>query len=231
MANHQSRAATDGNSAEILATTQASFIAALNRYYGESDIVRLERIGGNKKTDVVVYFENGDRRRLQIKNGSSTGHHVDRRPLARVPEEIRNAVSTICLSELSTGSRPEFRKEYTMPSVEQGFQYIDIAFLGTEAQYRPQDLILTQLENGVIVKASIRPIVDFMTTVLDRMYDPARKGPQGKTIALCPEFAIQRRGGEGYHPDGRPKGQPDDIQLKLKTGVAVLRAHPFTRFL
>jgi len=219
----QSNAALRGYSAEKLVCTQKTFQTALAVYFGKP-IKSICRITGNKKSDNKVKFEDGSSLNLQVKNGTSKAHHVDRRPIERVPECIRSMTNSICLLRID-----DF--VYTIPTLEQWIECINELFLGTEEEFVPDYLILTEVNDTDIVSAYIESIPNFMKCVKNNAFDNIRVGDRGHTITGGPEFALQRRGGEGKNKDGSPKGRPNDIQLKLKTGKNVIESHSFIKLI
>jgi len=233
MQSVQSLAARDGFAVETVACTQVSLREALERYFGLGPITSIAKIGGNKKSDNLVTFESGEELTLQFKNGTSTGHQVDRRPLNKVPEPFRGMASQVCLA---TGKgrevRPEFVVDnYQVPSRHEWLALVDRLFLGEEPEYQPTHIVLTVFKDGEIVSAEIETTDDFMAAVESNAFDTVCIGKQGHTITGGPEFALQRRGGEGKKPDGSPKGNPDDLMMKVKTGKKAMENHNWVKLI
>lgn len=219
----QSTAARTGYSAEKLLCTQPIVLKVLEIHFGKP-IKSISRITGNKKSDNRVIFEDNSIFNLQVKNGTSNAHHVDRRPLERIPECIRTMTSHICLFRTD-------EPEYTIPTTEQWFEVVNELFLGNEKDFIPDYILLTEVKDNEIVSLYIESIPTFMACVKNNIFKSVRIGDRGHTITGGPEFALQRRGGEGKNKDGTPKGRPDDIQLKLKTGKHVMDSHSFTKLI
>jgi hypothetical protein len=141
--------------------------------------------------------------------------------------------SQVCLA---TGKgrevRPEFVVEnYQVPSNEEWLTLVDQLFLGEEPEYQPTHIVLTVLKDGEIVSAEIETTDDFMAAVRTNAFPTVRLGPGNHTITGGPEFALQRRGGEGKKPDGSPKGNPDDLMMKVKTGKKAMENHNWVKLI
>jgi hypothetical protein len=219
----QATAARTGFAAEKIVCTQTLVRTVLQLHFNKP-IQSISVIKGNKKSDNRVTFEDGSTLNLQVKNGTSQAHHVDRRPVERIPECIRSMASYVCLSRTE-------QAEYIVPTCQEWIEVVNELFLGTEREFIPDYLLLTEVNEGQIISMSIESIPNFMQVVKNNAFDSVRIGDRGHTITGGPEFALQRRGGEGKREDGTPKGRPDDIQLKLKTGKYIMESHSFTKLI
>lgn len=222
-----SAAAKSGNNAEDLFASDPRVHAALIKYHSQKSVVSSKRIGGSgKKTDVQFTFDK-DTARYQLKNSSSVGYagHLGRKTLEEYTQdvELRTTLRKFLLED-----RQNPQIELPKPITEEiAKKLIRDALLGLEKEYEPTHMIHV-VSDSSIKRVFICPMPDllkYFESKAQAVFNQGKKGTKiTRTIMLSPGITIQRRGGEGYNPDGTPKGRPDDIQTKIGITQAMLSA-------
>lgn len=222
------KGAKDGYDAEYIFTKQPNIKVGLEGFFNKQ-IVEFERIWG-KKSDVIIYFEDGTKTFTQNKNFKNpnmvNAHSINRRCLEDLPVEFQGIASNICLGQprksgtLKGQTREKFLCDYVPPCKEDSKNLARSAILGNEPEYQPEYMILTYMEKPIIKKLRIEPMSSFLDAIDTAMYDKPEVGPSGTTLYLCPEISMQRKG-------GKKERRPDDIQFKFQTNNKILARHNF----
>jgi len=215
-----SDAATSGNDAEDLFASDPRVHTALLKYHSQNAVVSSESLGGSrKKTDVRFTFDTNTTMGYQLKNSDSPGYagHLGRKPLEEytADEELRTTLRTFLLED-----RQNPQIETPNPfAIEVGKRLIRETLLGLEKEYEPTHMVHVVSDRNTIKRVFICPIQVLLKYFEDKAHVVFNQGKKGikitRSITLSPGITIQRRGSEGYYPDGTPKGRPDDIQTKI----------------
>ena len=198
-----SQVAKDGNKAEFDFCTNTSIRHFLQRYFGK-EIRGMKKIGGQKKSDILLTFADTSTLNLQLKSGTGGGRgwSCDRRALGNLPLDELGAtlVGNICLKK---GTE---RVAAATPS-----DLIRTLLLGTEEQYKPTHFVHIDVnkETGQLKELTICS-ADAVVAALQKEAYPSLV-PKKTCVHLSPRLYLQRKGG------GVKDHSPDDIQLKLKS--------------
>jgi hypothetical protein len=133
-----------------------------------------------------------------------------------------------------TVSKGDAKPVHAVFSDEETTMLIRHILAGDKPAHEPQFLVVTFDRNKPSEESYICPmerVVEWMTTHLPEHDTRMPIARQHGTVNLCGSrgslegLTLQRRGGEGHHPDGTPKGHPDAIQtkIKLKKGSELLK--------
>ena len=198
--------ALSGNIAERLLTTSQEVRHAFEAHFAKN-IRNISKIGGVKKGDVRIDFEDGCSR-IQNKNGGgcTRGWSANRAPVDRyaaiLPEESRRHFTTlldnVCLL-----------KGFQRPEVIQPKDFIAQLILGNDPENAPTHFTHTKLVDGNISELSILPASEFIEWLSAQAYQTFR--PARTCVHLSPQIYLQRKGG-----DGPSESRPNEIQLKIK---------------
>jgi hypothetical protein len=194
--------AKSGFSAEDLICKSVEAREALVVYFGKP-IKEIRQIGGRKKADHTILFEDGTSVTSQLKNGTGGGRgwSFDRRDATNLPttsEPIKSLAKAVCLKD---GER--------ITAIPNDKEMIKALLLGTEAESSPQFVIHTTVTDGKITGLSICTAIAFVEAVLKDAYEfcVAKR----TCVHLTPLIYFQRKGG------GSTDKNPNHIQCKLKT--------------
>jgi hypothetical protein len=190
-----------GNKAETMFCKSPKVSKALSDYF-EMNVVRCEKIGSRKKSDVLITFEDGSQTRLQLKNGKGGGRgwSFDRRHVNELPTNdlVKDQLKTVCLKHDGQRSNVPMDKEL-----------IKMLFTGDDITQKPSYVAHVILENDDIASLSICSMTLFLETLISESYQNCVL--KRTCVHLTPCIYLQRKGG------GKKDHSPDDIQAKLRS--------------
>lgn len=205
--------AKSGFSAEDLICKSREATQALVNYFGKP-IKEIQKIGGRKKADNLIVFEDGTSVRFQLKNGTGGGRgwSFDRRNVDDLPtmnDAIKCLAKAVCLKN---GERCVAANDKQM---------ITTLLLGTDASSAPQFVVHTHVVDEKIVELSICTAEAFVEAVLKDAYEFCMA--KRTCVHLTPLIYFQRKAG------GSADKRPDDIQCKLKKMPDCITKLPLTQ--
>lgn len=203
--------ARSGFSAEELLCRSTDILRSIGREYFHKEIVNCEKIKGNKKSDVLITFQDGTQTRVQLKNGTGGGRgwSFDRRSVDLLPitDEAKELIRVVCLKK--SGERKDVAKDENL---------IKTLIFGTDDENKPEHFIHTTVENGKIVQIGICSASEFIDTVLKDIYETVCA--KRTCVHITPLIYLQRKGG------GTADHSPNDIQAKLRCMPDCMRTIP-----
>lgn len=193
--------AKSGNRAEDILCESTDILKYLGSQYFKKTIVKCEKIGGKKKSDICITFDDKSQITIQMKNGNGGGRgwSFDRRSVDNLPtnDSMKELVKNVCLK--AGGERKE---------VPNNKELIQILLLGNDKNTKPQYFIHTNIKDGKIELLSVCTASIFIETLLKGMYENCNA--KKTCVHLTPLIYLQRKGG------GKTDHSPNDIQAKLR---------------
>lgn len=205
--------AKSGFSAEDLICKSPEATQALVNYLGKP-IKEIQKIGGRKKADNLIVFEDRTSVRFQLKNGTGGGRgwSFDRRNVDDLPttnDAIKCLAKAVCLKN---GERCVAANDKEM---------ITALLLGTDASSAPQFVVHTNVVDGKIIELSICTANAFIECVLKDAFEMCVA--KRTCVHLTPLIYFQRKGG------GSAEKNPNHIQCKLKKMPECMTKLPLTQ--
>ena len=175
-------------------------LQSLSQYFGKQ-IIKCEKIKGNKKSDICITFEDGIETTAQIKNSTSTstrGWSFDRRSIDNIPtnDYVKELIQAVCLKN---GERKDVIMDHDL---------YKRLMLGDDEKYKPQHFIHTMIKNGEIESLSICPANVFIDKIFEGLYENFNS--KRTCVHISPLIYLQRKGGN------KTDHAPNDIQAKLR---------------
>ena len=200
--------AKSGNAAEDLLCVSTAVLDALGTQYFGKKIVKSEKVPGRKKSDVIITFEDGTQRTIQVKNGTGGGRgwSFDRRSVDNMPtdEQIKELLKVVCLK--SGGERE---------AVANSKELLRKLFLGDDDANMPQDMLHTNNKDGVIESLSVCSMDAFLEAICKEAYEECNA--KRTCVHLTPRVYLQRKGG------GKADHSPNQIQAKLRSMPPIMK--------
>jgi hypothetical protein len=200
--------AKSGNAAEDILCKSTIALDGLGTQYFGKKIVKCERVPGRKKSDVIITFEDGTQRTIQVKNGTGGGRgwSFDRRSVDNMPtdEQIKELLKVVCLKSGGERKAVANRKELLRKLI-----------LGDDDASIPQDIIHTNAKNGVIESLSVCSMDAFLEAICKEAYEECNA--KRTCVHLTPRVYLQRKGG------GKADHSPNQIQAKLRSMPPIMK--------
>ena len=200
--------AKSGNAAEDILCKSTIAVDGLGTQFYKKKIVKCERVPGRKKSDVIITFEDGTQRTIQVKNGTGGGRgwSFDRRSVDNMPtdEQIKKLLKVVCLK--SGGERK---------AVANSKELLRKLILGDDDASIPQDIIHTNAKNGVIESLSVCSMDAFLEAICKEAYEECNA--KRTCVHLTPRVYLQRKGG------GKADHSPNHIQAKLRSMPPIMK--------
>lgn len=195
--------AISGNRAEDLFCESNDIQHYIGSQYFNKKIVKCKKITGNKKSDILITFDDDSQATIQVKNGNGGGRgwSFDRRSVNDLPttnHSIKELTQIVCLKQ--DGERKETVNDTEM---------IKRLLLGDDERTKPEYFIHTNVKNGKIESLSVCTVALFIEKILEEVYEKCNS--KKTCVHLSPLIYLQRKGG------GKADHSPNDIQAKLRS--------------
>ena len=174
----------------------------LGSQYFVKIITKCEKIGGCKKSDVCITFDDDSQTTAQLKNGHGGGRgwSFDRRPINNIPtnEHVIELINNVCL-----------KREGERKNIKMDNELIQKLLFGDDELTKPQHFLHTYIQNEKIISLPVAPAPLFIDTIIKNIYEifNAKK----TCVHLSPLIYLQRKGGS------KTDKSPNDIQAKLSS--------------
>lgn len=197
-----SETASSGFKAETILCVSPDVLEQLGLQYFGKQILSCKTIGGNKKSDNLIIFEDGSQTVVQLKNGTGGGRgwSFDRRHVDNLPtnDSVKELIKVVCLKS---------GNERTVVPMDK--ELLRLLLLGDDEATKPQHFLHTIIQDGKIVSLSACPAPLFIDIIMKDVYEICNA--KKTCIHLTPLIYLQRKAG------GKEKETyPNDIQAKLK---------------
>ena len=190
----------------------------LSKYIGCS-IISAEHIGHlNKATDIICRNNDKKKENAQVKSAKNTSysgqcHRCDWSKRPTEDETVKQLIKKHCLEGNVDTTEALTKKQIAV--------LINELCYGTDADYKPAYMIIVfnrfKSDEEWYICSMYRLVDYFLSNIPPK---PMQKGKKHGLLCLSQNkkwklLGLQRKGSDGYHNDGTPKGHPDDIQCKI----------------